>query len=569
VPDRLAPPRDDDGDDPMRVTDTSDLWWKTAVFYNLDVETYLDWNDDGVGDLEGLAHRLDHLAELGVTCLWLAPFYPSPQQDNGYDISDYYGVDPRYGHLGDFVEVVRTAKDRGMRVIVDLVVNHTSDQHPWFQAARRDPESRFREYYQWRDDVPDDQPENMFPDVEEGVWSFDETAGRYYRHSFYSHQPDLATHRQAVRDEIAKVIGFWLQLGIDGFRVDAVPHLIDTEDGAEHEFLRALRGYVSRRSGSGMMLGEVNLPYDEMVAFFGEDDGDELTMQFDFVANQALYLSLARQDAAPLATALADRPALARGNQWGNFVRNHDELTLDQLSESERDEVFEAFAPLESQRIHGRGIVRRLPPMLDGDPRRVRMVYSLMFSTPGAPVLFYGEEIGMGENPEVSGRGAVRTPMQWTDEPGGGFSRADADDLVAPVAAEGWAPEHVNVSRQRHEPDSMLRFVQNLIRHYRASPEIGWGDLIVLDSGHTCVLAHAVHGSTGTLVALHNFAPDGRSVDLDLGALDLDGSARVVDLLADLATPEAPAADGHLRVELEGYGFRWLRVLRPGEKRLV
>ncbi|GAA0961947.1 alpha-amylase family protein [Frigoribacterium faeni] len=563
----------------MRVTDTSDLWWKTAVFYNLDVETYLDWNDDGVGDLEGLAHRLDHLAELGVTCLWLAPFYPSPQQDNGYDISDYYGVDPRYGHLGDFVEVVRTANDRGMRVIVDLVVNHTSDQHPWFQAARSDPSSRFRDYYQWRDDVPDDQPENMFPDVEDGVWSFDEAAGQYYRHSFYSHQPDLATDRQEVRDEIAKVIGFWLQLGIDGFRVDAVPHLIDTDEGAEHGFLQALRGYVSRRSGNGMMLGEVNLPYDEMVPFFGADDGDELTMQFDFVANQALYLSLARQDATPLATALAARPALARGNQWGNFVRNHDELTLDQLSDDERDEVFEAFAPLESQRIHGRGIVRRLPPMLDGDPRRIRMVYSLMFSTPGAPVLFYGEEIGMGENPAVSGRGAVRTPMQWTDETGGGFSRADADDLVAPLADEGWAPEHVNVSRQRHEPDSMLRFVQDLIRHYRSSPEIGWGELTLLASGHDCVLAHAVVSSTGTLVAVHNFAPDGRSVDLDLsgllGAAAGDGgdagadAPRLVDLLAERSTPEAPADDGHHRIELEGYGFRWLRVLRADEKRLV
>jgi trehalose synthase len=563
----------------MRVTDTSDLWWKTAVFYNLDVETYLDWNDDGVGDLEGLAHRLDHLAELGVTCLWLAPFYPSPQRDNGYDISDYFGVDPRYGHLGDFVEVVRTAKDRGMRVIVDLVVNHTSDQHPWFRAARSDRDSRYRDFYNWRDDVPADQPANMFPDVEDGVWSFDDEAGQYYRHSFYSHQPDLATDRQAVRDEIAKVIGFWLQLGIDGFRVDAVPHLIDTDGGAEHGFLQALRGYVARRSGSGMMLGEVNLPYDEMVAFFGEDDGDELTMQFDFVANQALYLSLARQDAGPLAAALSARPTLARGNQWGNFVRNHDELTLDQLSDDERDEVFEAFAPLESQRIHGRGIVRRLPPMLDGDPRRIRMVYSLMFSTPGAPVLFYGEEIGMGENPAVSGRGAVRTPMQWTDEAGGGFSRADADDLVAPLAVEGWAPEHVSVSRQRHEPDSMLKFVQGLVRHYRASPEIGWGELTLLDSGHDCVLAHAVVSSTGTLVAVHNFAPDGRSVDLDLSGLlgpdpgegaDAGAAApRVVDLLAERSTPEAPADDAHHRIELEGYGFRWLRVVRAGEKRLV
>nr|BFF14274.1 alpha-amylase family protein [Microbacterium flavescens] len=562
----------------MRVTDTSDLWWKTAVFYNLDVETYLDWNDDGVGDLEGLAHRLDHLAELGVTCLWLAPFYPSPQQDNGYDISDYYGVDPRYGHLGDFVEVVRTANDRGMRVIVDLVVNHTSDQHPWFQAARSDPSSRFRDYYQWRDDVPDDQPENMFPDVEDGVWSFDEAAGQYYRHSFYSHQPDLATDRQEVRDEIAKVIGFWLQLGIDGFRVDAVPHLIDTDEGAEHGFLQALRGYVSRRSGNGMMLGEVNLPYDEMVPFFGADDGDELTMQFDFVANQALYLSrpAGRHPA-------RDGP----GRTTGVGARQ----PVGQLrAQSRRADP----RPAERRRTR-RGVRGVRAARVAADPRSRHRSSSAADARrrpathphglqphvlhPGAPVLFYGEEIGMGENPAVSGRGAVRTPMQWTDETGGGFSRADADDLVAPLADEGWAPEHVNVSRQRHEPDSMLRFVQDLIRHYRSSPEIGWGELTLLASGHDCVLAHAVVSSTGTLVAVHNFAPDGRSVDLDLsgllGAAAGDGgdagadAPRLVDLLAERSTPEAPADDGHHRIELEGYGFRWLRVLRADEKRLV
>ena len=551
----------------MRLTDTSDLWWKTAVFYNLDVETFLDHDDDGVGDLEGLAHRLDHLAELGVTCLWLAPFYPSPQRDNGYDIEDYYGVDPRYGHLGDLVEVVRTAHDRGVRVIVDLVVNHTSDQHPWFRAARADRDSPYRRYYQWRDDVHDGAPANMLPDVEDGVWRFDDVAGQYYKHSFYRHQPDLATDDPVVREEIAKVMGFWLELGIDGFRVDAVPNLIDGEDGPEHEFLRALRGYLSRRNGQAVLLGEVNVPYGEMTRFFGDEDGDELTLQFDFVANQALWLSLARQDATPLREALLSRPVLARGNQWGNFVRNHDELTLDQLRDSERDEVFAAFAPEAGQRIHGRGITRRVPPMLDGDPRRVRMVYSLLFSLPGAPVLYYGEEIGMGEDPTVEGsRAAVRTPMQWTSGPNGGFSAADADDLVVPVVAGGNGPEHVSVSAQRHDPDSLLRFVSTLTRAYRAAPEIGWGELRILDQPHSCVLAHAVDSELGLLVAAHNFAPDGRTFELTIDGAGDDWL--VVDVLGDTGAP-VPLAGGVLPVELAGYGQRWWRIVRPGEKRLL
>ena len=549
----------------MRLTDTSDLWWKTAVFYNLDVKTYLDTDDDGVGDLRGLAERLDHLAELGVTCLWLAPFYPSPQRDNGYDIEDYYGVDPRYGTLGDLVEVVRTAHDRGMRVIVDLVVNHTSDQHPWFQDARTSRASRYRHFYQWRDDVPEDAPQSMFPDVEDGVWRWDNTAKQYYKHTFYRHQPDLAISHPEVREEIAKAIGFWLELGIDGFRVDAVPSLIDGEAGPEHDYLRAIRGYVSRRRGHAMMLGEVNLPYDEQVVFFGEDDGDELTMQFDFVANQRLYLALARQDAAPLREALLARPRIALGNQWGNFVRNHDELTLDQLEPDEREEVFAAFAPQEGQRIHNRGITRRLPSMLEGDPRRIRMVYSLMFSLPGAPVLYYGEEIGMGEHPDIErSRAAVRTPMQWSDEAGAGFSLAD--ELIAPIVEGGFAPRHINVSQQRHDPGSFLRFAQHLIRAYRAAPEIGWGAFAVIDQPHSCVLAHSVTSELGMLVAAHNFAPDGRTFRIDVDWAD--EGWRVVSLLGDDPAPTSLQGGG-FDVDLEGYGHQWWRVVRPGERRLA
>lgn len=546
----------------MRVTDTSDLWWKTAVFYNLNVETYLDWNDDGIGDLEGLAHRIDYLAELGVTCLWLAPFYPSPRLDNGYDIADYFGVNERNGHLGDFVEVVRTARDRGLRVIVDLVVNHTSDTHRWFQSARSSRDSRFRDFYIWQDEPPAEQRSSMFPDAEDGVWFFDEVAGQFYEHSFYRHQPDLNTANPAVREEIAKVIGFWLQLGIDGFRVDAVPFLIEAVGGKEHDYLKTLRAYVGRRSGTGMMLGEVNLPYADQLDFFGDENGDELTMQFDFVANQQLFLSLARKDATPLANALRSRPAIPLGNQWANFVRNHDELTLDQLSEAERDEVFAAFAPEEGMRIHGRGITRRLPPMLGRDPRAIRMVYSLMFSLPGAPVLYYGEEIGMSEHGSLPGRSAVRTPMQWSDEKNGGFSNAEQDDLPLPMVEGGGSPTHINVVSQQNNPESLWHFIHLLTAAYRKSPEIGWGDFEILDQDHSCVLAHSVTGTSGQVIALHNFASDGRTVELSIR--DCESSTRLVDLLGNALY--SLDERGRLRVDLDGFGHAWLRVIRTGEK---
>ena len=448
----------------MKITDRSDLWWKTAVVYCLDVETYMDWNDDGTGDFEGLAHRLDHLAELGVTCIWLMPFQPTPDRDDGYDITDFLGVDPRLGSLGDVAEFTRTARDRGMRVIIDFVMNHTSEKHPWFKSARRSRTSPYRDWYVWRDDPPK-QANTVFPGEEDSMWELDERTGQYYLHSFYRHQPDLNIANPAVRDEIAKTIGFWLQLGISGFRVDAVPFLIEPPEGVDigdpHEFLRDIRRFLQRRSSEAVLLGEVNLPYEQQLEFFGTaGEASELTMQFDFLGMQALYLSLAREDARPLAESLAKRPVLEPEAQWANFVRNHDELTLDKLSDAEREEVFAAFAPEEWMRVYGRGIVRRLPPMLDGDPRRIRLAYSLLFSLPGTPVLFYGEEIGMGENGEQQGRQAVRTPMQWTDERNGGFSRAAPSRLTASPPTDGYAPEHVNVEAQLHDPESLLSFIE-------------------------------------------------------------------------------------------------------------
>jgi trehalose synthase len=556
----------------MRITDTSDLWWKTAVVYCLDVETFMDWSGDGTGDLVGLAHRLDHLAELGVTCLWLMPFYPTPDRDDGYDIVDFYGVDPRLGSHGDLVEVIRTARDRGMRVIADLVVNHTSDRHPWFRSARASRSSPYRDYYVWRDEPPEEEIATVFPDQESSVWTLDERSGQYYLHRFYKHQPDLNVANPEVRDEVAKMMGFWLELGLSGFRVDAVPFFIETLgiDGGDeqlpepHDYLRSLRAFLGRRVGDGVLLGEVNLPYEEQLAFFGGENGDELTMQFDFNAMQQMYLSLARQDARPLADALRNRPRLHPDSQWATFVRNHDELTLDKLTDAEREEVFAAFGPEEEMQVYGRGLRRRLPPMLAGDPRRIRMVYSLLFSLPGTPVLFYGEEIGMGEDLGAEGRLAVRTPMQWTDGKNGGFSSAAPSRLPGPVVDGGYGPAHVNVQAQRGDRDSLLSFVTDLAHRYRECPELGWGDVDLLDQPYAAVLAHRCRWDDGCLVALHNLGDEAVTVPLDVSP---DGGTTLVDLLGDCEVEVG--TDGRVEVPLDGYGHRWLRVQRDDGRRLV
>lgn len=554
----------------MKITDTSDLWWKTAVVYCLDVETFLDTDGDGVGDLRGLAQRIDYLSQLGVTCLWLMPFYPTPDLDDGYDVSDFYGIDPRLGNHGDLVEVIRTARDRGIRVIVDLVVNHTSDRHPWFRAALRSVDSPYRDYYVWRDDAPPKGQKNaVFPGQADGIWTKDEKSGQWYQHSFYEHQPDLNVANPAVRDEIAKVIGFWLQLGISGFRVDAVPFFLEIPKTADvpepHELLRDIRRFLQRRSSEAVLLGEVNLPYADQVAYFGGTDGDELTMQFDFIAMQAFYLSLARRDPAPLVTALRARPSLGPEVQWANFLRNHDELTLDKLTDAERQEVFDAFAPDERQRVFGRGITRRLPPMLEGDPRRIRMAYSLLFTLPGTPVLFYGEEIGMGENIDIEGRESVRTPMQWSADRNGGFSDAAPSRLVSKPPSDGYAPAHVNAADQLEDRGSLLHFVRELTARYSVSPELGWGEFRVIDQPVAALLVHSLQSDLGRTIAVHNFAESPATTAFRLE--DEPAGTALVDLLAAQRLPLGD--DGRVELEVPGYGYRWLRVSRPGDGRIL
>jgi maltose alpha-D-glucosyltransferase / alpha-amylase len=540
---------------------TSDLWWKSAVIYCVDVELFDDSNDDGVGDFPGLTDRVDYLAGLGVTCVWLMPFYPSPNRDNGYDIADYYGVDPRLGTLGDVVEFLRTARERGIRVIADLVVNHTSVDHPWFQAARADRNSPYRDFYIWVDEPPADGPKDIvFPGQETSNWEYDERAGQYYLHRFYKSMPDLNITNPRVRDEIHKVVGFWLELGMSGFRLDAAPFIIEDAGlehpgtGDPHEYLRDLRGFVDRRRGDAILLAEANVLPADLRRFFGDEDGDEMHMLFNFIANQRMFLSLVRQQAAPLAEALAELPPAPRINQWANFVKNHDELTLDKLSEDERQEVFAALAPDPDMRIYGRGIRRRVPPMLGGDRRRLELVYSLMFALPGTPILLYGEEIGMGDDPSVEGRGSVRVAMQWSDQEGGGFSRAPTK---VPVVADGdFGYRRVNVAEQRHDPQSLLNWTERLIRRRKEVPELGWGHCQVLESADPAVLALRSDWRGSVVVSLHNLAD--RPARPRLQPHDEDRHKGLAELFADQRYDRVETLDEP--IPLSGYGYRWFRL---------
>lgn len=550
----------------MGIEATADVWWKNAVIYCLDVETFLDLDGDGTGDLGGLMDRIDYLAGLGVTCIWLMPFYPTPNRDDGYDVCDHFDVDERLGNLTQLVQTIRLARDRGIRVIADLVVNHTSDQHPWFQAARADPDSPFRDYYVWRDEPTDEFDRVIFPGEEQSNWDFDDAAGQFFLHRFYRHQPDLNIGNPAVRREITNVVDFWLQQGLAGFRVDAVPHLLDPGGLPEplgidpHDLLADLQRFVGRRRGDAILLGEVNLPPAAQRAYFG-DQGDELHLVFNFHVNQHLWLALARQRAEPLRRALAELPAIPADCQWANFIRIHDELNVGRLDDAERREVFEAFGPEARTQIFGRGLRRRLAPMLADDEARVRLANSLLFSLPGTPVVYYGEELGMGENLDLPGRHAVRSPMQWKPDPSGGFSRLTPEELRRPPPQGHYGPERVNVAGQRGDPDSLLNFFERLIRHRRETPELGWGHWDLLDTDHPAVLAHRCVWEGRTVVVVHNLADESCAVTIDLGP---DAEVDVERVVGERVAAE-PAPPG-LAVRLERYGFGWFRLESPLER---
>lgn len=546
----------------MSLEATSDLWWKNAIIYCVDTQAFLDTTGDGVGDLDGLTQRVDYLAGIGVTCLWLMPIYPSPERDYGYDVADYYDVADKYGSLGDLVELVRTARERGIRVIADLVINHTSIDHPWFQTARRDRDSIYHDFYVWADEKPPDADQGViFPGKQESIWSYDDTAGRWYMHRFMPHQPDLNINNPLVRNEIHKVIGFWLELGLSGFRVDAVPFVIKQVSGQNpavadpHDYLRDIRGFAQRRRGDCMLLAEANEPLDRIAAFFG-DRGDQMNMLFNFVTNQALYLAFVRGDATPVREALRALPPIPHGAQWANFIKNHDEATLDKLGDDEREEVFAAFAPEPSMRLFGRGIRRRFPTMVDGDRRRLEQAYSLLFSLPGTPVLFYGEEIGLGDNPELAGREAVRSPMHWSGEAGAGFSTAPEAELPRrPVRDGPFGYRSLNVERQRGDPDSLLNWMERAIRVRKEWPAFGWGAWELLEAGDDAVLAHFAIWDGACVLAVHNFADRPARVAARLPGNAAGARWRHLFGPRDDEVPEI--REGELSLELPAYAYHW------------
>lgn len=544
-----------------------DRWYQEAVVYCLDVDTYADSDGDGVGDFQGLIGRLAYLARLGVTCLWLNPIHPSPNEDDGYDATDFYNVDPRLGTLGDFAELLHQASNRGIRVIIDLVVNHTSDQHPWFQSARSSPDSPYRDWYVWADHEPADRHQGMvFPGEQHETWTYDRTAKAWYYHRFYKFQPDLNIENPKVRAEIKKITSFWLQLGVSGFRMDAVPFIIErTEPGnpnspKDFDFLTDLRQHVQWRRGDAVLLAEANVEPDELPVYFGDGSGsgNRIHMLFDFMLNGRLMLALAREDPEVIIEALRDTPKLPTGGQWATFLRNHDEIDLSRLTADQRNDVLAKFGPDENMQLYGRGIRRRLAPMLGNDRRHMELAYSLQFSLRGTPVLRYGEEIGMGEDLSLDGRDAIRTPMQWSYADNAGFSTAEPEKLVRPVIDKGeYGYQNVNVTAQRKDLRSLLGWFERMIRTLREAPETGSGSTTHIDVPMPPgVLAHRADGRTGTMVFLHNLGTEDVEVDLSTLAPEAD---LPIDVLSDRNYEDVGKLD---RLKLGGYGYRWIRLCR-------
>jgi maltose alpha-D-glucosyltransferase/alpha-amylase len=539
-----------------------DLWYKNGVFYCLSVGTYMDANGDGIGDFKGLVRRLDYLHGLGVTAIWLMPFQPSPGRDDGYDISDYYGVDPRYGTLGDFVEFTHGCRQRGIRVIIDLVVNHTSDQHPWFRDARSSPESQYRDWYVWSAKRPASASKGMvFPGVQKSTWTRDKEAKAWFFHRFYDFQPDLNTSNPYVQAEILKIMGFWIQLGVSGFRMDAVPFVIATKGAKvkkpveQYDMLRSLREFLQWRQGNAIILAEANvLPKTDM-EYFGKA-GDRMHMMFNFHVNQHLFYAMASADSRPLAAALKQtkpRPATA---QWGLFLRNHDELDLGRLTKAQRNVVFKNFGPDKTMQLYDRGIRRRLAPMLGGDRRRLELAYSLMCTLPGTPVIRYGDEIAMGDNLDLPERNCARTPMQWSTEPHAGFTESDKPFM--PVIDDGpYGYQHVNAAKQRRDPNSMLNWTERIIRMRKEVPEVGWGDFRIIATRDPAVFAMRYDWRNNSVVFVHNLDEKPREASFSVG-LSGDEGKHLINLLSE----DHSEADDHGKhtLMLEAYAYRWYRV---------
>jgi len=542
------------------MTSNSNRWYMNAFFYEVHVRAFCDSNGDGNGDLRGLISKLDYIQDLGVDCIWILPIYPSPLNDDGYDIADYYGVHPDYGTIDDFKELVAEAHQRGVKIITDLVLNHTSDQHPWFQASRSDLDSKYRDYYVWSEtDEKYSEARIIFLDTEKSNWTYDKKAGMYYWHRFYSSQPDLNYDNPEVFQEMCKVMKFWLDMGIDGFRADAVPYLIEREGTncenlpETHDILKKFRAYIDEHYEGKILLAEANQWPKDVRPYFGE--GDECHMGFHFPVMPRIFMAIRKGDAAPLHWIMEQTPEIPDNTQWCTFLRNHDELTLEMVTEEERQWMWKEYAPKPRMRLN-LGIRRRLAPLLDNDHRKILLANALLYSLPGAPIIYYGDEIGMGDNIWLTDRNGVRTPMQWDNGNNAGFSNAPKEQLYEPVIDEGaYSYQKVNVAAEEKNPNSLLNKIKRLIHAHKSLPIFATGEytLLAKDKKEFLVILRKLNGKH--MLCVLNLTDDDQVLMLNLS--DLVGY-QVTDVFNNKDFPIINK--NPYPIDIDPYGFYWLKL---------
>ncbi len=542
------------------MTSNAIPWYMNAFFYEVHIRAFCDSNEDGKGDLPGLISKLDYIKNLGVDCIWILPMYPSPLKDDGYDIADYYNVHPDYGTIDDFKTLVEEAHQRGLKIIADLVLNHTSDQHPWFEASRSDPDSKYRDYYVWSEtDEKYSKARIIFLDTEKSNWAYDETAGLYYWHRFYASQPDLNYDNPEVFQEMCKVMEFWLDMGIDGFRADAVPYLIEREGTncenlpETHKILKKFRAYLDGHYEGKILLAEANQWPEDVRSYFG--NGDEFHLGFHFPVMPRIFMAIRKGDATPIHWIMDQTPEIPNSTQWCIFLRNHDELTLEMVTDEERQWMWEEYAPDHRMRLN-LGIRRRLAPLMDNDHRKILLANAILFSLPGAPIIYYGDEIGMGDNIWLPDRNGVRTPMQWNDQLNAGFSTAPKEQLYEPVIDDSpYSFQNVNVAAEEQTPNSLLNKMKHLIAIRRSLPILAVGEyrFMAKQQKELLVIRRALNQEQ--LICIMNLTNRTQSVSLDLS--DFEGY-QVVDQIHEKDFP--PIKDGPYPLDIDPYGFYWLQL---------
>ncbi len=539
-----------------------DLWYKDAVIYELPVKSFYDSNGDGIGDFRGATEKLDYLQKLGVTAVWILPFFPSPLKDDGYDIADYYSVNPIYGSLEDFKTFVEEAHIRGMKVIIELVINHTSDQHPWFKRAKEAPAgSSHRDFYVWSDNSDKyDGVRIIFQDFEESNWTWDPDVEQYFWHRFYSHQPDLNFDNPEVQEEVIKVLDYWASFGVDGFRLDAIPYLFEREGTScenldeTHVFLKKMRAHLDEKyGGRNMFLAEANMWPADSAAYLG--DGDECHMNFHFPLMPRLYMSLQRQTRHDIVEILRATPEIPETTQWATFLRNHDELTLEMVTDEDREFMRDAYAANHQARIN-LGIRLRLARLMDGSRRKIQLMNVMLFSMPGTPVLYYGDEIGMGDNCYLNDRDGVRTPMQWSAHVNAGFSEANPQQLYLPVIID---PEYnyraINVDVQESKHHSLLKWMRKIIRIYKQHTALARGTMEILEPDNERILAYLREEEGETILVVINLSSDPEAVELDLSRYAGKGTR---ELFGDQPFPGI--TEQPYLLTLASHGYYWLKI---------